>query len=1020
MASIDSFASQQAFLEHVVALVQQLYNPHDPQQVESVQAELQTLQRGPSAWLIGNALLGHPDRTVQFFGALTLTIKINQDAASLDDGSMQSLRDQILSWIIAKVGNGECDIVVRKLCSSLVTFSAQKNASWDRLVRHVVCCFSANKVVSEDVLEQFPPTEQLVSAFNSAQVPALLALTTILAEDAGRVPHNPEYASFHAIIKRSVEDAVAVMTTLFRISSTHHSEYQPEILHCYQSWNVYARDSFSASSEEVELLHQLLSPLMNCLEREDMFQTTAEFFIDVFVGFGSFVISKADSAKFSSFLQTDWAQEKAGMLAQPDPDEEAIIFAQLALAFGQVSAKELVQAHEGSGPTLHLMHRLTRAQSGTDIDRGLADAVCDFWDMYTVNLPPDDSTDPAEQAAFVAAKGHWMQAIEELCTVSVLPMDASGEFVVLKSDDPLSEFRFRVRSSIQATYNDLGAAVLHKLVTMATAVGEPLISARCVVPLALVARDADSACSDLPVDQERDIYSRLETILFCLADLSTSMQYHPGHETEEKMLLEGFFASSLFAALTDLAIRVPTRLRRRAIAIIGDQDDFFKRNASHLMAAIDMLFAALRHPDLADGAAQAIYKLADSGRKHFVDKVVPFCASVPDVLSSTSLSEVSKENFVAAVAFALQAMPTGEAQASLLGRMVDVVISNAPDPLTGLQQLKAVGTAVQAPSDFPINLDDADEPAPPQNNQFFDFVNQKVISFVAAMLGPRSSDDGRLLEAACDVVRTGYKESPPGYFIFHAAVTADLVASAQLSNNRLDYAISTAAAFLSSRTAAAEKSHDAKLRLASFVHIVIDHLGTPNADPEIAHASVDFIARLVPIHIGTLSELPPQHTTRMFEFTLQCLLGADMLPKKASVNLWSAIVGLSSSQKLYQDLIQSMGPVLTQTLIFNFGGNAVSQCPLIRRTTLTECMIKARSELEGLSGVLRKLVFREPLTKGWAESALHSPNFPSKRVSDEDKKRFLAQVMQCRGDKKTDSVVKNFWTQCRGTPAGYS
>ena len=60
-------------------LVQRLYQPGSPQEITKVQDALQKLQRSQQGWQFADALLQSQDEKVRFFGALTFTIKINQD-----------------------------------------------------------------------------------------------------------------------------------------------------------------------------------------------------------------------------------------------------------------------------------------------------------------------------------------------------------------------------------------------------------------------------------------------------------------------------------------------------------------------------------------------------------------------------------------------------------------------------------------------------------------------------------------------------------------------------------------------------------------------------------------------------------------------------------------------------------------------------------------------------------------------------------------------------------------------------
>ena len=63
-------------------LIKALNDPRNqgaPDQIDRIQRQLQSLQRHPSAWDAGLKLLDHQEAEIRFYGALTLTIKINAD-----------------------------------------------------------------------------------------------------------------------------------------------------------------------------------------------------------------------------------------------------------------------------------------------------------------------------------------------------------------------------------------------------------------------------------------------------------------------------------------------------------------------------------------------------------------------------------------------------------------------------------------------------------------------------------------------------------------------------------------------------------------------------------------------------------------------------------------------------------------------------------------------------------------------------------------------------------------------------
>lgn len=94
-------------------------------------------------------------------------------------------------------------------------------------------------------------------------------------------------------------------------------------------------------------------------------------------------------------------------------------------------------------------------------------------------------------------------------------------------------------------------------------------------------------------------------------------------------------------------------------------------------------------------------------------------------------------------------------------------------------------------------------------------------------------------------------------------------------------------------------------------------------------------------------------------------------------NTFISLDSLSSEiQSSLNSAIQILGPLLTKALVFSVGGNA------------------ARSELDKLSGPIKKLTTCQVNAKQWFGAALTDPNFPSKRVDSKDKALFLEKIMK--------------------------
>lgn len=189
----------------------ELYQPGSPQRIAQIQQALHTVQKSPEGWQLANSLLQSEDELVQFFGALTFTIKLNTDSydfhiitclplvqilsnifcrKSLDENEAESVLSQILSWLVIGIQRGCTPLVIRKLCSTLVVYFLHFSASWPLPVKHLVLCLCAREYVSQNDIADSPPVQQLASQLSPAEALTALWFTQTLAEEVGKTDGN--------------------------------------------------------------------------------------------------------------------------------------------------------------------------------------------------------------------------------------------------------------------------------------------------------------------------------------------------------------------------------------------------------------------------------------------------------------------------------------------------------------------------------------------------------------------------------------------------------------------------------------------------------------------------------------------------------------------------------------------------------------------------------------------------------------------------------------------------------------
>ena len=174
-------------LEHE-RLIQSLYTPGAD--VSRIQDILHKYQRLPQGWRFADVLLQSQDPKVRFFGALTFTVKINNDWETLSTEDSTSLLDRLLHWLVQLTTRGEGTLVLKKLCSTLVVYLFRPSVIWDHCFRHVVCCFARREVASSQMVSSMPPTSHMLSLLDTSQVRTILWFAAALVEEASKISPN--------------------------------------------------------------------------------------------------------------------------------------------------------------------------------------------------------------------------------------------------------------------------------------------------------------------------------------------------------------------------------------------------------------------------------------------------------------------------------------------------------------------------------------------------------------------------------------------------------------------------------------------------------------------------------------------------------------------------------------------------------------------------------------------------------------------------------------------------------------
>ena len=386
-----------------------------------------------------------------------------------------------------------------------------------------------------------------------------------------------------------------------------------------------------------------------------------------------------------------------------------------------------------------------------------------------------------------------------------------------------------------------------------------------------------------------------EAQLFCLAafsDAITNDINRLGH------YILHVFASSRWTLLISNVQDSPERARQGAINFISHNTDALQQHGQFLLPCLDFLFASLHLSGSTALASRAISTLCHKQRARLVGALPQFLESAS---SLSRLLVADRSRLFSAVASVIQALPKEEDKAAPLERLLGQISAKsgstaASSALELLQILAAVGKGLRAPADSPIEVD-----PPPLSHEHATFwtlgAGRRVQDIITATIEQAlvvEDPDPALLEAVCEILRSGYTESHPNPFKLDPSFNTNLlVGLVNTDYSSIGVVIGTASAFLASLS---ESSDETPYEVSQIVSAITNRQRTllesfaeekHYEDHEFTYSSLDLFARTMPRHGRYfVDDRKSGEWQIIFEFALLSLENADTLPRRSAAHFW--------------------------------------------------------------------------------------------------------------------------------------
>lgn len=626
---------------------------------------------------------------------------------------------------------------------------------------------------------------------------------------------------------------------------------------------------------------------------EDTSEVAVDCLTDILTNFCAFLTSE-NLQSLTSLLRGGYFQKKLLELKSGNYDSDHLGIGRLLLAFGDATVQDLAKKYEDpdSQRVLQMLHGLLACDGYAVAEDEICAPALEFWNMYTEFMIDSLFADGKNKAAWIdPAIKHILQAIEECWVKLRFPDQAEAETWDSEIRTGFKAFRADVKDLLQASYTLLGVDILEKFTHL------------------------------LLRSLETKAWVDLEATLFCVNALADCT----ADEAPVDRTLVRLFGSPLFKVLSNDKFTIPTKTKQTAVHTLGHYTAFFEHHTDFLPSALDFLFTSLQASTLAVAASKSILRLCSSCRKALVPELGTFIQQYKASLAWPSSDVSTKEKVMGAIAAIVQAIPSEEQKIQPMDRLLQFVEADMRSSLTlaqagrtedavavalaALRCLVSMGKALQAPDELPIELDKDPIHTSVWDHELGASIQTRIVHCLEVIPGFFRAD-GEIIEAACDVLRTGYKETSPGPFVFPPQVTVEFVSRCTLDTPRLDYVINTACVFLTSHNSdTSTRMMDAANSLLTYTLNTIRLLGgkvahsqfltsaygqtltrlpvDPTTDPEVASSCIDLTTKLLPRHTALLLNPNLQSPVNdLFTFTFRCLTSSEILPKRSAASFW--------------------------------------------------------------------------------------------------------------------------------------
>ena len=524
------------------------------------------------------------------------------------------------------------------------------------------------------------------------------------------------------------------------------------------------------------------------LEQDQLFNTNADFIIDLLESYQSF-LSASMKILLGETLAKPFFQARIQELVDGEFDEDNVAYGRFLISFAEAELKTLTENPDidVSACVITMLTSLITCRGYAIEEDELVPQLLEFWMNYAQFVVDNQaSSTTAEKTQWQpAAESKLYQVIEAFSKKTQLPPTNIFGHWDRQTQAEFNLFRRDFLELSASGYSVLGSTMLKALITAA-----------------------------VQLWQDKNWYE-LEIVLQCIRG---SMEA-AGDSKEAYEALAVLFNSPVIATFGDTTQEIPTVLRQAAMHIVLDCAEFFNHYPASLVPTLDFLFLCLETPSLQEGSANCIAKICGIARDHIINYHGLLAQRCIVFISAAARPTVVKKKLLAGAASVIQAswsvlyqeqerdhwLQPLNALESLLEVINQDVVRCRSDPTAvyALEEMRvsalcllSMARAFRSPEGDLIDLADTKgQKIVPEAKILVDNIRVKITAMVSEIVHTYPSD-GEIMESYCGILRAVISETMESPFKVQCLIVETLLNACISVTPRIGLLLQTVARFL--------------------------------------------------------------------------------------------------------------------------------------------------------------------------------------------------------------------------------